>query len=362
MADTYDTEPHEHEGEHDEALTHDQAGVSEPPSDYEFADDSGATADVEHSEEVPSAEEGPPRRSPILPIAAAVGGALLLGVAAWWQFGNHTPEAPPFITPTSVSSAVNHPPVKAPPPSDDSSVPSQPTAPRVGMMPPPQEPTIDTSSSPALPSDNGRTVPATTAPPPPPPVAATSFAPPVPGAVSANPDARVEELTARIDTLQKGLEQANQQLSQVTNMVAATASQPASAGAVSPATQERLDKLERQLAELRHSGSTHSAAPESSLSDSMPVVSASKSSHHKHKATHKAAHRSSKTKHQEAAEPTSWVLRAATPGHAWVAANADSHDLKQVQVGDALPGIGKVTGIEQQGSSWVVKGTSGSIQ
>jgi len=66
------------------------------------------------------------------------------------------------------------------------------------------------------------------------------------------------------------------------------------------------------------------------------------------------------------AEPTkvatSWVLRAATPGEAWVSGDATSADLRHVQVGDELPGIGKVKSITQSPNGWEIDGSEATIR
>jgi hypothetical protein len=81
---------------------------------------------------------------------------------------------------------------------------------------------------------------------------------------------------------------------------------------------------------------------------------------------HKAAHKTTKKTSEEAAlsppHSTRWVLRAAMPGQAWVSTTPTSRELKQLQVGDTLEGIGKITAIQQQGNNWVVQGTKGLIQ
>jgi peptidoglycan hydrolase CwlO-like protein len=57
---------------------------------------------------------------------------------------------------------------------------------------------------------------------------------------------------------------------------------------------------------------------------------------------------------------TQWQLRSAQPGKASVSAK-DSDDLKTVEVGDNLTGIGKITFIGQENGKWVIKGTKGRI-
>lgn len=62
-----------------------------------------------------------------------------------------------------------------------------------------------------------------------------------------------------------------------------------------------------------------------------------------------------------ATKQVNWILKSAKPGMAWVAEKG-SNELKTVSVGDALAGIGKVTGIIKDSSGrWVVNGTKGYI-
>jgi hypothetical protein len=167
-------------------------------------------------------------------------------------------------------------------------------------------------------------------------------------------------LTARVDNLQKALDQANQQLGQMTNV--------SPSGPSAKDMQDRIDRLEKQLADMHRPQSAPTRAASVALSDSEVVtVAPAKAAAHKHKTAKPVAHKAKPAKkaHQVAAKesaPSSWILRAAVPGQAWVASDATSHDLKQVQVGDTLTGIGRITAIQQQGDQWIVKGSKGSIQ
>ncbi len=55
-----------------------------------------------------------------------------------------------------------------------------------------------------------------------------------------------------------------------------------------------------------------------------------------------------------------WVLRAAQPGRAWVSKPGD-REMKALQVGDNLPGIGRIQDITFDGRKWTVVGTNGRI-
>jgi len=56
-----------------------------------------------------------------------------------------------------------------------------------------------------------------------------------------------------------------------------------------------------------------------------------------------------------------WELRAAQPGKAWVSKRGQ-RDIQSVELGQTLPGIGKVTEITNINGLWTVVGTTGSIK
>lgn len=56
----------------------------------------------------------------------------------------------------------------------------------------------------------------------------------------------------------------------------------------------------------------------------------------------------------------SWELRFAQPGKAMLAEKGAS-DFRTVEVGDTLPGLGKITLIDQVGGRWIVRGTQGTV-
>lgn len=66
------------------------------------------------------------------------------------------------------------------------------------------------------------------------------------------------------------------------------------------------------------------------------------------------------TKASSSASSSRWELRAAQPGRAWVSKPGE-RDMQSVEIGQSLPGIGRVTGIIYQGGRWTVQGTSGQI-
>ncbi len=61
-----------------------------------------------------------------------------------------------------------------------------------------------------------------------------------------------------------------------------------------------------------------------------------------------------------ASAPASWRLRSAQPGKA-VVSPKNSDDMRTVEVGDSLSGIGRVQSVAQVNGRWVVQGSHGSI-
>jgi hypothetical protein len=395
MSDMYGTEPTDHDSGHDEVLTPEHEIVHEPPSDYEFADDHGgaaATEDNEHNDEqhILSGDETPARRSAVLPIAAAIGGIILLGGVAWWQFGGSSsaPPPPPAMIATNISPGSASPPTSSSTesPAPLAVVPMSTVAPRTSSATT-QAPTVATpatpastaampvlsSQQPALPlatSEQQRPVAVQAASSASIPTTTSPLASAIMG--SGSQDQHIVELDTRMDGLQKSLEQTSQQVNQVASMVAASVTNLSASVAASRDLQQRLDKVEQEITQLRHPAPIL-AAPSSLPADNAVTPSLPKTivtRHHTHAAhivassdgvvSHHVAHHH----HVMATSPvsTGWVLRAASPGQAWVGVSATSHDLKQLHVGDELTGIGRVTAIQQQDGNWTVQGTKGSVQ
>ena len=61
------------------------------------------------------------------------------------------------------------------------------------------------------------------------------------------------------------------------------------------------------------------------------------------------------------AEPSvQWVLRSASPGQATISPK-DNNDLRQIEVGDNVPGLGKVESIAIENNRWIVRGSKGTV-
>lgn len=437
MTDTYGSDPHDHELGHDEVSTQDSDVVHEPPSDYEFSDEQGTGSEQDESLS-PQSGGKPASRSALLPIVAALGGVLLLGTVAWWQFGGGSSSLPSVVT----SAAPGGLPLPAMPPvvatpeksSDapsplDAAISAAQVAPKtasVSQKGPENNGLAVASSSNAMPTSPDGALQqakpvATTVPnvPAAPVVAAPVVAAPVvsaapvsavvplapaaaaipaaqpsapvvpnasatavvPAPVSSSApapasdvsDHRIEMLTARVDSLQKALDQANQQLGQMTNVIGASSGIGAAA-APSKDLQDRLDKLEQEITTINSRPapaatrpvpahavpSVTSNEPEAISVPAVHVATTVSAPHHK--VAHKASHKQAKKAASEAKKSNKLVLRAASPGQAWVASGSSSTELKEVHVGDKLPGVGRIKSIEMQGDNWVVSGTKGSLK
>lgn len=53
-----------------------------------------------------------------------------------------------------------------------------------------------------------------------------------------------------------------------------------------------------------------------------------------------------------------WELRGAMPGRATL---ARGNDIREVGVGESVPGLGEITGVAQMGGRWIVQGTQGAV-
>jgi uncharacterized coiled-coil protein SlyX len=361
-----------------EGKTADTWSDDQPPVD-DFADPEQTAegeATISHEGEEVATDTTPvvennPRKSMFLPVAAGIGGLIFLGAVAWWQFGRSPPATQPSpmvatlkATPPTTSTASVTPPSPATssvdmnaiyasthqaPPAPASVEPTSPSSPSPVIL--------DTAPTTALTLPGAAPASAPSAAPPvvkplplPTPMTAViSTAPPAPSATSESTDARLAALTSRLDELEKSLDHVNGQLTQL-NTVAAS----------NPILEDRLGRIEQQFLQMKHN---QESAPST---EEMPAVKkpvVHKTSSHKimSSTSHKTPTHTTKTTSSSSAV-THWVLRAATPGEAWVSENATSPELRHVEVGETLSGIGRISAIRQVGDSWVIEGSSGSVR
>jgi intracellular multiplication protein IcmG len=137
---------------------------------------------------------------------------------------------------------------------------------------------------------------------------------------AAPASADVFALTAKVETLQGALDQ---QTARVKDL------------------ESTVQQLERAL-ESRASAPSERAAPVKKRSSSASSSGGS------------AAKKSAST------TTVRWVLKSAQPGRAMVS-RAGEQEMRNVTVGDDLPGVGRVTQIYQGQTGWIVQGTTGRI-
>jgi intracellular multiplication protein IcmG len=366
---------------------------------------------ADNSDAASSANNGG-RKSMFLPIAAGIGGIVFLGAVAWWQFGGHSSSD---TQPSPMINAMQAPAPTLPPPAASSQAAAPtgpldlnaiyasaqqpqatPPAPSTQPMPPaslnvqPVPPTPAAAmAAPSASSAALETAPTTALAPaaivtPVKPAKESSKQPPeivtpapavatsAPAPISEADQTRLATLAARIDDLQKSLDHMNTQLNQINTEAAA-----------GPVLEDRLNRVEQQLLQVKHEEETVAAGaaaskPSASASVAaeapMAMDAAEEHTAPAHKASvkksksvsHKTKTHSTKTAKAPAATSpvpvTHWVLRAATPGEAWVSESATSSELRHIQVGDTLPGIGRIKAIRQAGDSWIVDGSTGSLR
>ena len=110
--------------------------------------------------------------------------------------------------------------------------------------------------------------------------------------------------------------------------------------------QKKIDDLEKTISQLQQAAVVKEEATQKT-GTAIQKRHHARSSHHQQPARHAVA--------------VKWVLKAAKPGVAWVAKKG-SEDLRMVEIGDSLPGIGDVTAIIRDSSgAWAVEGTKGRI-
>jgi len=375
MTDNYDLDPHEHEAHEGEA--HQSQGEAwpddQPPVD-DFTDP-GAEETATSSEETGAHQEEemmdsePRKSSALLPIIAGIGGLLFLGAILYWQFGRSSSEPPslPSPPPLQIAQAPVVKPAAVPIVASDTKPTSKDQAVDLAAI-------MKQSAAPA-PADvapktsfaaTGNPTVALPMPSPPPAAAPSSVAPPSaapapailpPPSTSVNMsiETRVNELSTQMDELKRELDKTTQQLSQVGASLSSS-----SLGNTS--VENRLAKIEEQMKHIENPSKTStvspvlfdSTSPLESVSESKPLTTKK----HKTKAikmAHKASSRGVKSVHIH------WVLRAATPTEAWVAKNESTPELHHIRVGDELSGIGHINAIRQNGDSWVIEGSTGTI-
>lgn len=160
---------------------------------------------------------------------------------------------------------------------------------------------------------------------------------------------RLNQMDAKIDTA----------VEKITNAA------PVDAGALA-SIQTSLERLEQRLDNMGNtrSASAPRAASNDDYAEPAPVrkKTVKKASKPKAQATAQDEPYSPRTQAVNISAPatnsTGWELRGATSGRAII---ARGNDIREVGVGETVPGLGEVMGVAQVNGAWVVQGSNGRL-
>jgi intracellular multiplication protein IcmG len=216
---------------------------------------------------------------------------------------------------------------------------------------------------------------------------------PVTPAPSPTPDPQLAGLTQRLDEMEKKLFEKDQMIAQANTSVEDMKKQleqarqsqtdavaTASPSTLSPEDQKKMEMMNTRLAELEKQLSEKSATLENTTAELERIKSAASAkdvdtASAKVSVTPEASNPVPQVQNvppakkqavpkavkKKLANPSPrWILRAAQPGRAWVSKPGD-REMKALQVGDNLPGIGRIRDITFDGRQWTVVGTNGRI-
>ncbi len=159
-------------------------------------------------------------------------------------------------------------------------------------------------------------------------------------------DSSQEDLRALVNDL-------NMQVSAREKSLSKTTAENSALSAQLDQAESKISELESQLAqmqkELKSAKSSSSAVVEPIKSPTKTTTSAPPA----------ASSTPAGAKPAPKIVAVKWTLRSASPGNATIA--SDKGDFRRVEVGDRVPGLGRIRSIAIEGGKWVVKGSSGSV-
>ncbi len=190
---------------------------------------------------------------------------------------------------------------------------------------------------------------------------------------------RINEMTAKVETLKGELDRSLQQNAQLVSQVETL--KKATALSQEAALREQVAQLEQKLAakdkkqenaSLLLEGKGENAVGQADVvsgdesSPPAPMIALDgvkkKEKASSQKTRTKTSAKKATKKKAPPAPSSSWVLRAATPDAAWVSSGSESQELRRVAVGETLQGLGKVKEIRQNGEKWEVVGEKGTLR
>ncbi len=182
-------------------------------------------------------------------------------------------------------------------------------------------------------------------------------------AASQEADRKIKDLTTQIETLKKSLDEVTHKnetlLGEVENLRKEAVK--AKEAARSPLATAPVIKPVKEVKDVVVTDAATVVSPSTNVDEvKAPKTEVVKETKTVSKTRERAVKKSVPKK--EVTKKASWVLRAATPGTAWVAVDAQSTELRRVTVGEALKGIGTVKEIRQKDGVWEVVGSSGSLK
>lgn len=175
------------------------------------------------------------------------------------------------------------------------------------------------------------------------------------------------EVKAQVAALEGKLQSLDSKIDAAIAQMASFAGQSSASPAVDDAKLSRIESaLERLEARIDTLSSKQTEVVRSVSQTTQPAVKKAKKVSASTKSSSKASSKwdepyqsASVSKPQKASSGNGgWALRGARTGHAVVAKGAD---LREIAVGDSLPGLGEITGIATVGGRWVVQGTEGRL-
>ncbi|MFN3700811.1 MAG: hypothetical protein ACK4VI_04720 [Alphaproteobacteria bacterium] len=177
------------------------------------------------------------------------------------------------------------------------------------------------------------------------------------------------ELQNQISSLERSLSSKDSAIAQLNDQINALQEKIASQETLLSEKEQKVASLEKEVKEREAAAkneaqSSISQKPESTATNTQtqntatitpPASIASKPNVPSQQSTQPVTRSA-----QSQTSGTTWQLRSAQPGRAYVA-RADSNDVIMVEVGSTLSGVGRITEISNATGRWIVKGTRGQI-
>jgi intracellular multiplication protein IcmG len=188
---------------------------------------------------------------------------------------------------------------------------------------------------------------------------------PAPAAAVAMPSADTSVLETKVSSLENRLNEMDNKLSAIAQAPAANDSRLNSIQTTLERLESRLDDVVTRKAPAVREVSAPSDGPSEVSPAPVKRTTARKAAAPKKakKEQWDEAYSPSRSTPVAVSSPASsgsggWELRGATPGRATL---ARGNDIREIGVGESVPGLGEITGVAQMNGKWVVQGTQGRL-